>query len=97
MAIDSRRGCTYNEPALAVDDRGVVMRESPHEAETRLGATALDDYVEFWPAGTFATGRFRCAACDNIVSVREVLPRCMLCGQRLWERAEQVPFPESRH
>jgi hypothetical protein len=44
------------------------------------------DYVEFWPAGVAASGRFSCAACGNVVTIRVVLPRCMLCGERLWER-----------
>jgi len=44
------------------------------------------DYVEFWPAGVAASGRFSCAACGNVVNARMVLPRCMLCGERLWER-----------
>lgn len=45
-------------------------------------------YIEFWPAGVAATGRFVCTACGNGISVRQVLPRCMLCGERLWERAQ---------
>ena len=45
------------------------------------------DYVEFWPAGALAKGRFRCSACNAEVNVRQVLPRCLLCGERLWERA----------
>ena len=45
------------------------------------------DYVEFWPAGTAASGWFLCTACGNPVIVRQILPRCMVCGQRLWERA----------
>ena len=44
-------------------------------------------YVEFWPAGVATSGWFLCASCGNTVIVRRVLPRCMLCGQRLWERA----------
>ena len=48
------------------------------------------DYVEFWPAGVATSGWFLCAACGNAVIVRRVLPRCMLCGERLWERAAQV-------
>jgi len=48
------------------------------------------DYVEFWPAGAATSGWFLCAACGNTVIVRRVLPRCMLCGERLWERAAQV-------
>ncbi len=38
------------------------------------------DYVEFWPAGVATSGWFLCAACGNAVIVRQVLPRCMLCG-----------------
>jgi hypothetical protein len=45
-------------------------------------------YVEFWPAGVAARGRFICTACGNGVNVRQVLPRCLLCGERLWERVE---------
>jgi hypothetical protein len=48
------------------------------------------DYVEFWPAGVATSGWFLCAACGNAVIVRQVLPRCMLCGERLWERAAEV-------
>jgi hypothetical protein len=44
------------------------------------------DYVEFWPAGVAASGRFSCAACGNVVNARMVLPRCLMCGERLWER-----------
>ena len=51
-------------------------------------ADAEHEYVEFWPAGIATTGRFRCTACGNVVKVRQVLPRCMLCGDRLWERDE---------
>jgi hypothetical protein len=46
--------------------------------------------VEFWPAGVATSGWFLCAACGNAVIVRQVLPRCMLCGERLWERAAQI-------
>jgi hypothetical protein len=45
-------------------------------------------YVEFWPAGVATSGWFLCASCSNTVIVRRVLPRCMLCGERLWERAQ---------
>ena len=54
-------------------------------------AARVDDereYVEFWPAGVATSGWFLCAACGNTVIVRQVLPRCMLCGERLWERAQ---------
>jgi hypothetical protein len=47
-----------------------------------------EEYVEFWPAGTLANGQFSCAACGNRVTVQQALPRCMMCGERLWERAD---------
>ena len=28
----------------------------------------------------------------NRVTVHQVLPRCMVCGERLWERADWSPF-----
>jgi len=52
-------------------------------------------FVEFWPAGVSATGWFLCAACGNTVIVRRVLPRCMMCGERLWERAQVNGTPAS--
>ena len=51
-----------------------------------------EEYVEFWPAGTLAKGQFGCAACGNQVTVHQVLPRCMVCGERLWERVDWSPF-----
>jgi hypothetical protein len=63
----------------------------PGDASTPTGRVVDElDYVEFWPAGIAATGRFVCAACGNAVNVRQVLPRCMMCGERLWERATDV-------
>ena len=50
------------------------------------------DYVEFWPAGTMAKGRFRCTACGASITVRLVVPRCLSCGERLWERDESSPY-----
>jgi hypothetical protein len=52
-------------------------------------------FVEFWPAGVSTTGWFLCAACGNTVIVRQVLPRCMMCGERLWERAQVDGTPAS--
>ena len=50
------------------------------------------EYVEFWPAGAVAKGRFRCTACGTPVDVKFVLPRCMSCDSRLWEREESSPY-----
>jgi hypothetical protein len=61
------------------------------QGEGTLPAGRVEDersYVEFWPAGVAASGWFLCAGCGNTVIVRQVLPRCMMCGQRLWERAK---------
>ena len=55
----------------------------------------VDEDVEFWPAGTLAKGQFSCAACGNRVTVHQVLPRCMVCGERLWERVDWSPFRAS--
>ena len=55
----------------------------------------VGDYVEFWPAGTLAKGQFSCATCENRVTVHQVLPRCMVCGERLWERVDWSPFRTS--
>jgi hypothetical protein len=58
----------------------------------RISPAAPDEFVEFWPAGTRAKGRFRCTACGNAITVREVLPRCAVCNERLWERGLWSPF-----
>ena len=59
-----------------------MMRES--EGVLRpLSGQAEREYVEFWPAGTMAKGRFRCTACGNAIAVKMVVPRCELCGERL--------------
>jgi hypothetical protein len=62
------------------------------QASTSEVAADVDEYVEFWPAGTLAKGQFSCATCGNRVTVHQVLPRCMVCGERLWERADWSPF-----
>ena len=67
------------------------MRESEGAVRPGSGLTELE-YVEFWPAGTRAKGRFRCTACGNAVNVKMVLPKCELCGERLWEREESSPY-----
>jgi len=57
------------------------------QVNQQLGRAGEEEYVEFWPAGVAAAGSFCCTACGNRVNVRLVLPRCMMCGERLWERA----------
>jgi hypothetical protein len=68
------------------------MREPQQTAAAHRAGLTEREYVEFWPAGTLANGRFRCAACGNAVNVKQALPRCLLCGERLWERGETSPY-----
>jgi hypothetical protein len=62
--------------------------------EDRLapGAEADDEYVEFWSAGAYARGEFRCVACGHLVVTFRTLPRCPVCEQGLWERDAWSPF-----
>jgi hypothetical protein len=64
--------------------KGDVVEESQISISSALAGE--DEYVEFWPAGALARGQFSCTACGNRVTVQQVLPRCMVCGERLWER-----------
>jgi hypothetical protein len=81
---------------LAVQ-RPLVKGDDVEESEFRVSAAIAveDEYVEFWPAGTLAKGQFACTACGNHVTVHQVLPRCMVCGEGLWERADWSPFGRS--
>jgi hypothetical protein len=70
------------------------MRE-PEQTLRPLGSGVTErDYVEFWPAGTMAKGRFRCTACGNAVDVKFVVPRCQLCQEGLWEREASSGYVE---
>src|SRR6266576_3535253 len=75
----------------------LVKGDDVEESQLRVSSTlaAEDEYVEFWPAGTLAKGQFSCAACGNRWTVHRVLPRCMVCSERLWERADWSPFARS--
>ena len=68
--------------------------EKPLQTNVQASVGADDEYVEFWPAGTHAKGRFSCAACGNAVTVLQVLPRCDVCGELLWERADWSPLSQ---
>jgi hypothetical protein len=68
------------------------MREA-QEALRPVGSPVVErEYVEFWPAGTVAKGRFRCTACGSGMDVQFVLPRCSACDGGLWEREESSPY-----
>jgi len=88
---------TYKEDAAARYPGSTREREDVEESQLRVSSAtaAEDEYVEFWPAGTSAKGQFSCTACGNRVTVHQVLPRCMLCDERLWERADWSPFARS--
>ena len=49
------------------------MRE-PEGALRAVGTVAEREYVEFWPAGAVAAGRFRCTACGDAMHVKYVVP-----------------------
>ena len=68
------------------------MREPEVTLRAVESGAGEHDYVEFWPAGTMATGRFQCTACGTPMNAKFVLPRCHLCGERLWERVESTLF-----
>jgi hypothetical protein len=68
------------------------MREPERTLYAVQSGSSARDYVEFWPAGTVAQGRFRCTACATSTEVKFVLPRCRQCGERLWEREESSPY-----
>ena len=62
------------------------MLSEPETVLRAVGTATEREYVEFWPAGAVAIGRFRCTACGEVASVKFVLPSCDRCGERLWER-----------
>ena len=80
----------HNGPLVIGDD---VEQSQPSFV---LPTADQDEYVEFWPAGTFAKGQFACTACGNRVTVHQVLPACQVCGERLWERADWSPFARAK-
>jgi hypothetical protein len=71
------------------------MRDAPVEIQAlrALGeAHRADEYVEFWSAGSLATGLFSCVACGwTVVSTYQLTP-CPRCDGTLWEDPETSPF-----
>jgi hypothetical protein len=64
-----------NTEGLSVLDQGVT----PGSEE--------GGYVDFWEAGTEATGEFHCAECGYGVTVQTRLPTCPMCAGHAWERS----------
>jgi hypothetical protein len=75
----------------------LVKGEDVEESQIGVSSASADEdeYVQFWPAGAMGKGQFSCTACGNRVTVHQVLPRCTVCSERLWERAEWSPFGRS--
>jgi len=46
----------------------------------------LADFVEFFAAGSDASGEYRCADCGYGAVVQRVLPPCPMCRGAVWER-----------
>jgi hypothetical protein len=88
---------TYKEDAAACYPGSTREGDDVEESQFRVSSAIAgeDEYVEFWPAGTLAKSQFSCTACGKRVTVYQVLPRCMVCGERLWERADWSPFARS--
>ena len=97
-AVDGPSIPTYKKKAAARYPGSLVKGDDVEESQFRVSSTIAgeDEYVEFWPAGTLAKGQFACTACGNRVTVHNVLPPCMVCGERLWERADRSPFARSK-
>ena len=93
----TERPCRPTRRMLRLAIRSPLVKgDNVEEPQFRVSSVAgEDEYVEFWPAGTLAKGQFACTACGNRVTVHNVLPRCMVCGERLWERADWSPFARS--
>jgi predicted RNA-binding Zn-ribbon protein involved in translation (DUF1610 family) len=68
------------------------MREPQRTLQSVAAGTSEREYVEFWPAGAVAKGRFRCTACGSPTEVTFVVPACPQCGERLWERDETSAY-----
>jgi hypothetical protein len=90
--------CRPTRRVLRLAIQGPLVKGDDVEESQFTVSSAIageDEYVEFWPAGTLAKGQFACTACGNRVTVHNVLPRCRVCGERLWERADWSPFGRS--
>jgi len=68
------------------------MHESLLESPRSPNEEVDDGYVEFWSAGAYAQGEFRCVACGHLLVTFRTLPRCPVCEQGLWERDGWSPF-----
>jgi rubrerythrin len=69
------------------------IRERGHVREqTRIEEAEPHGFVEFFTAGSTATGEFQCAECGYGVVVSRALPTCPMCSGAAWERAPWSPL-----
>ncbi|HZO97050.1 MAG TPA: hypothetical protein VFB42_06725 [Gaiellaceae bacterium] len=55
-----------------------------------------DETIDFQPAGTQATGQYRCADCGYGVMIHSELPACPMCSGTWWEPVAWTPFRNAR-
>jgi hypothetical protein len=53
---------------------------------------AVEEYVQFVPAGASVKGEYHCSECGYGVAVYRTLPRCPMCGGATWEESTWSPF-----
>ena len=58
---------------------------------------AVEEYVQFFPAGANAKGEYHCSECGYGVAVYRVLPQCPMCGGSTWEQSTWSPFRRAAH
>jgi hypothetical protein len=79
---------------VATGSRAAVERTDPPPAGGKETAVHIPeaslpefaDAVEYFAAGSNATGEFRCADCGYGAVVQHILPSCPMCSGTVWER-----------
>ena len=64
--------------------------------DSSAGRATHDEYVEFVSTGEPVKGEYHCTDCGYGVTVHRELPRCPMCGGRLWEQVDWSPFMRDR-
>jgi hypothetical protein len=76
------------EPVRSFDPGEDVMLDSKPD-------TTKDDYIAFVPAGSRATGQYRCAECGYGITIHAKLPVCPMCAGTSWEETAWSPLSNS--
>jgi len=58
---------------------------------------AVEEFVQFFPAGSNAKGEYHCSECGYGVAVYRTLPQCPMCGGSTWEQSTWSPFRRAVH